>query len=404
MATPESVAGDSVSREIPSPMGARPLASLSRSSVRADDVVEAARAMLATLDERARRILLARFGIDSGTPQTLQAIGDTEKITRERVRQIEQAGLRAVEKREPRFPPRVTAVRQGLKALLESLGRAAREDTLLTAVGGKTAPHRAALRFLLSSLPGVTEARETQRTVPHWTVAAPGADETAGATLETILESAESALRSARHLLSDAEVLAAVRRAVPESVSEPAVWSVLSVGKRMVRTPFGEWGLKGWPEATPRGVGDKAYVVLKRAGKPLHFTAVAQGINLSGFDLKRAHPQTVHNELIRNERFVLVGRGLYGLREWGFEPGTVADVMERILKKAERPLPKPELVAAVLKQRLVKRNTVLLALQDEARFRPLPDGTVALAAAAPPLAAPEPSRAPTSPLGPPPAL
>lgn len=373
-------------------------------TLRADEVVEAALAILASLDDRTRRILTARFGVDSGKPKTLQAIGNTENITRERVRQIEHAGLRTIQSAQ-KLPPRVAAVRRDLPRLLESFGRSALEDTLMEAIGGTTSKHRAALRLFLSSLPGVTEARETQQTAQHWTMNASGPSESDGSPLETVLETGEQALRQARHLLSEADMLAHIRQVLGTSASDGVVRSMLSIGKRIVRTPFGDWGLRGWPEATPRGVGDKAYIVLKRAGKPLHFTAIADGINATGFDAKRAHPQTVHNELIRNARFVLVGRGLYGLREWGYEPGTVVEVLARILQEAARPMPKQDLIAAVLQKRFVKRNTVLLALQDASRFRTLPDGTYTLAASqAPPAAAtPERSSAPVPPPGRPPA-
>ena len=91
------------------------------------------------------------------------------------------------------------------------------------------------------------------------------------------------------------------------------------------------------------------------------------GIREAAFDHKNVTVQAVHNELIRYPQFVLVGRGLYALKEWGYEPGTVADVIERILTE-KGPLSKREIIAEVAKQRTVKVGTISLNLQKMPYF------------------------------------
>ncbi|MDP6703964.1 MAG: HTH domain-containing protein, partial [archaeon] len=121
----------------------------------------------------------------------------------------------------------------------------------------------------------------------------------------------------------------------------------------------------------PKGIKDKAYVVLKNTGKPLHFTQVAALIaelqEVLAKTQKQVLPQTVHNELIKDPRFVLVGRGMYALREWGYQAGTVKDVLKAVLKK-HGPLTKQELMKAAKKEREVKDSTILLNLQDKNVF------------------------------------
>jgi DNA-directed RNA polymerase delta subunit len=127
-------------------------------------------------------------------------------------------------------------------------------------------------------------------------------------------------------------------------------------------------GLVSWPQIHPKGVRDKAYLVIKKAGNPQHFSQIAKLINQAKFDTKKVNVQTVHNELIKDKRFVLVGRGMYALAEWGYKAGTVKDVLTDILRTHGKPLPRADLVTKVKDVRLVKENTILLNLQDSSTF------------------------------------
>ena len=141
---------------------------------------------------------------------------------------------------------------------------------------------------------------------------------------------------------------------------------------------FGEWGLAEWPEVSPRGVRDKAYLVLRREGKPLHFSDITEHINEAEFSNRKAYVQTVHNELIKDERFVLVGRGLYALTDWGYTPGTVRDILVEVLK-SQGPLTKEQVLEETLKKRHVRPNTIILNLQNGDMFSRGEDGRYALA-------------------------
>ena len=50
------------------------------------------------LSQKTKDIFDRRFGVKTGEPETLEAIGKTLGITRERVRQIEEAGFNHVRK------------------------------------------------------------------------------------------------------------------------------------------------------------------------------------------------------------------------------------------------------------------------------------------------------------------
>jgi DNA-directed RNA polymerase delta subunit len=116
-------------------------------------------------------------------------------------------------------------------------------------------------------------------------------------------------------------------------------------------------------------VGDKAYLVLKQHNKPEHYSEITNLINKAKFDARVAYKETVHNELIKDKRFILVGRGIYALSEWGFKPGVVADVIKEILVEAQKPLPKDKIIEEVLKKRHVKKNTILVGLSNKQYFK-----------------------------------
>ena len=153
-------------------------------------------------------------------------------------------------------------------------------------------------------------------------------------------------------------------------LSAKAYSAYLASAKIIQKNPYGEYGLASWPTVCPRGIKDKAYAALVTAGTPMHFRDVAGAIDRAGWSgRKKAHPQTVHNELIKDQRFILVGRGMYALEDWGYEPGTVRDILVSVLKKAQNPLAKEELIRLTSERRMVKPQTILLNLQDRKHFK-----------------------------------
>ena len=156
------------------------------------------------------------------------------------------------------------------------------------------------------------------------------------------------------------------------------LFSYLEPSKLIERNYFGQWGLKSWPEIKPRSIKDKIYLALKKEERPLHFVEIAEVINEICQDKKLAKPQTVHNELIKDERCVLIGRGIYALKEWGYQEGIVKEVIAEVLKKRNRVMNKDEIIREVLKKRMIKKNTVLVNLKNHDCFIGLGDGRYGL--------------------------
>ncbi len=152
-------------------------------------------------------------------------------------------------------------------------------------------------------------------------------------------------------------------------MADNEIRSVLTLSKNIIRTEEGHLGLSHWREINPKSIRDKTYYILRKHQKPLHFEAIAQHIESLDQNKKKVTKQAVHNELIRDERFVLIGRGIYALREWGYKNGVVEEVIEEILITADKPMHKDDIIKEVKKQRIVKETTILLNLQKDKFIR-----------------------------------
>lgn len=333
--------------------------------------------VLRQLPDRNRDILASRFGIGKGGRETLESIGRRYNITRERVRQIEEASLAKLrtfvefDELEPIF--------EQIGEYLQEKGGVLREDQLLdTIVPRSQASH---LSLVLHLGANFTPFKETDNYYAVWATSKDQAH-----TVQNILADVIVALQKRRVPLEEKELHALMQEKSAERGHDCAttqeIVDHIEISKAIAQGPFGKHGLAHWPEINPRGVRDKAYLVFEVTSKPLHFRDIANKIDELGLPKKSkrdTHPQTVHNELIKDDRFVLVGRGMYALVKWGYKPGTVREVLVDILKEAKDPLSREDLVKRVLKQRLVQENTILLNLQNKDTFRRRDDGTYILA-------------------------
>ncbi len=349
--------------------------------------------LLEQLREREREVLTRRFALkkDAATGQTLKEIGDALGVTRERVRQIESSAIKRLRQLQEAgaLKEEIDSLTLVLRRVLERYGGIMEHDHFIlnahaaaTGVSSRDssemdeATRRAFAFFITHLFHEVFEPlSEDHELKAGWKL--PIAEMSV---CRATVAAAKEVLKRHATPLDFALLLQDVAEGTTTTVEHCEAH--LHLARDVKPNAFGQWGLSHWPEVTPRRINDKIFLVLKRAGGPLHFMEIAERINGAKFDEKSAHPATVHNELIFDDRYVLVGRGIYALAEWGYEPGVVSDVIAGILKKSSEPLHRDAIVDAVMKQRLVRRSTVLLALTDQERFCRLPDGTYTLTARA----------------------
>jgi hypothetical protein len=334
--------------------------------------------LLAMLKDRDRQIVTKRFGLEGQEVETLESIGQKYSLTRERVRQIEKDSVAFLKKKNSR------ELQQALQLIFDTVvehGNIMGEEFLMKTMllNRPEAKEAASLKFLLSLSDQLKYHKETTHYYPAWSIL--GFNLTK---LSEVVDQFVDILRTQGKVLTQEDLAAKFREtayftAHSVELHEHVLKSYLNVSKAIQVNPFDEIGLKDWSEVKPRDVGDKAFLVLKHHGKPEHYSAITRMINDHQFDDRTAYQETVHNELIRDERFVLIGRGIYALTEWGYKKGVVADVIKEVLASSSKPLTRDEIITEVMKRRQVKRNTILVGLSNKKYFQKVGKDKYALA-------------------------
>ena len=331
------------------------------------DAVQLTKKLLAAAPERAREVLIRRFGLGTSAEcETLESIGDRTSITRERVRQIEAAGLDAI-RASKAFTDAAPAFAE-LVRYIDSLGAIVPEETLL-AVLGKDEKASNRFRFFLMLDSAFYRERETADFLARWHVDHGTAKHIHNALSKLYGSLADDEVVSEADLLD--RFLEELKEVNDAYKNEEVLKRWLSLSKHIGTNPLAQWGRATAPAIRIKGVRDYAYLAIKGHGAPMHFSAVAEAIGR--LFSKKAHIATTHNELIKDPRFVLVGRGLYALTEWGYTPGVVRDVIRETLERTG-PLKKDDIIKHVKKARFVKDNTILVNLNDSRYFKRLKDG------------------------------
>ena len=328
---------------------------------------QASKGLINALGERSRDVMTKRYGLGKDAePMTLDAIGKTYGITRERVRQIENHALAIIRKSKQYFDAK--PVFDEIEKVIHSLGGIVVEQDLLDCVSSD-ASIQSHINFLLVVGHPFTKIKEDEDFKHRWLI-----DANLSEKVHEALRKLYATLKS-EDLLSEPDIIKSFLDHL-EDVSEKYKneeiakrW--LSLSKKIGKNTLGEWGKTESSNISTKGMRDYAYLIIRRHGSPIHFREVAKIIT-DVFKIK-AHVATTHNELIKDPRFVLVGRGLYALSEWGYMSGVVKDVIKKIIEK-NGPLTKADVIAKVLKERYVKENTIVINLQNPKYFKKNKEG------------------------------
>ena len=321
--------------------------------------------------DREKEIISRRFGL-SGSKETLEQIGEMLSITRERVRQLEKAILIRLQiSAEENEIPELAAAEKILVRNLTEMGRVAKLSDLADKIYGhtSTASERTGIYFIATFAKNLTVVEENDKYNAAVGIAEYGDEKTIRGRVDEIVK----LIRENKAPMTIDELDNQLNYEHPDHIK-----AIASISK-LLSTLNGVWGLTKWPMVNPKNIRDKIFVILEAKKEPMHFSDIAKEIKDSNFKRKNVTVQAIHNELIKDSRFVLIGRGIYALSSWGYKKGTISEIITSILEKAEKPMTREEIVKQVLKTRKVKETTILLNLQNKKLFKKVDKNSYTLA-------------------------
>jgi len=326
-----------------------------------DKSVEYIEEIMSILNSKEQEVILKRNGIDKPYRMTLQAIGEDMYITRERVRQIEKKAISKIVRNIKAF--QINEIVQVVESNLISQGGVVTEKEFCNSLIDQGLEEEfVGIIYLAIQISGnigyIKKSIKTEKAIFD-TVAL------SEKSIKNVINETINVLNKEKRTLDIEELTAHLTKL--EKVSQKQITKILDITNN-VKYLEGVYGLSTWRNVNPKSIKDKAIIILKRAHRPLHFRTINKLIHENEFDHKTVTVEAVHNELIRYEDFVLVGRGLYALKSWGYSKGTVKDVIYEILKE-NGPLKKKEIVEKVLEKRQVKIGTISLNLQKNPEFK-----------------------------------
>jgi hypothetical protein len=304
------------------------------------------------LPERTKDVISRRFGLNNNKTESLESIGVDYGITRERVRQIESDGMLKIKNFAEKYQPVFTK----LEEKINDFGGVKKEDLYISSLGEEEDSNH--IIFLLTLSNSFVKFSKNKNFHSFW------------ASKSEDFNFAQNTLNHIKQVLEQKKEPLKIKdcSTIIPNIPISKIKSYLEISKEIHIMSDEVFGLNDWPEVNPKNIKNKAYIIFKKQKKPLHFREVS---SLMGDSVLS---QTVHNELIKDDRFVLVGRGIYALREWGYTPGEVKDVISKILLESGRPLSRKEIIEKVLEKRLVKESTIIQNLGNKKYFKKTTEG------------------------------
>lgn len=369
------------------------------------DAVEIINNLFTELSERERDVLIRRHGLHSDKKETLESIGSAHQLTRERIRQIETTSIKKLQELQ-NLKEYISALKNVIYQLLDEHGGLMEKEYLLDLLVGFSMDgtqdknhdsniHKNYLNFMITKLlhDEFEEIINHKHFLDSYKVKFKNIEHLEEIAIELyekvkdfkdtqatnkvieLIKELESFRKHEEKLAIQSNLDIARFLEDPHFNEDTDIinehkplYALVKSHKKINQNKFGHWGTHNSREIKPRTINDKIYLVLKNNAKPMHFAEIAEKINNVGFDHRKANPATVHNELILDKKYVLVGRGLYALKEWGYTKGTVVDVIVEILNNSEQPLKREEIIDQVLESRVVKKATIILALMNKDKF------------------------------------
>lgn len=321
------------------------------------------------LSPREREVLNKRYGLE-GRVLSLRQLGRELGVSYERIRQIENKLQKILLKNQEE--PIVQEVKKNILEKIKKEGGVVLEEEL-SYLFGIEEKYVGLVKLFLDAFDDFIRIEKKERLLMGWNILG-----LSTADILNILNLLKEFLEKKGKPLKFEELFNYLKENTDViekySLGQKELKSLLKFSRDIKKNILGEYGFVFWREIQPKNISEKIFLIFKKYQKPLHFSEIKKLIEQENFDRKRVTMQAVHNELVKNPNFILVGRGIYALKEWGYIEGTVADIIKKLLRESPRALSKEEILQEVLKVKKVSPKTILVNLYKNPEFIQIQEG------------------------------
>lgn len=297
-------------------------------------------------EKREQDVLFCRLGVKEAK-ESLQAIGNRYHITRERVRQIQNQGVKGLRKAAKHNPKIFKQIAKKVKEMGGILTLPTAYELFLESKDNNETTKKLLHLFLIAN-PYLNYFKATSTTFPFVTYKINQKQ------FKKLAQKINDYFKNKK----EGEQIEIVAKNLKISNT---ILHEIALAHKSLGLKDNNIGLQTFANINLKTTENKIDYIFNKYEKPLHFSVIAQLIKKEKLEKKIPTTPTIHNELIKHrDKYVLIGRGTYALAKWGYTAGTIKQIAQNIIKNSKKKLTKDELIKEILKQRQVKRNTVIL--------------------------------------------
>ena len=334
-----------------------------------DKIVKIVKFLASELSDRSKDIIFMRYGIKDGKKHSFQEIGDNYGITRERVRQLEEISHKKMYKKYQENDPEVIEFFEHIHSLIEQKGGLMHEDKIIEELG-LSQKERFPLKLILFLHNNLYRTSESLDFKLHWFT-----QEKTSKIFNSVMKNIHRKVKPIHGVYTEEDMIgiflkefsSVIKKNVSthKTISKDKSMYWLSTSKRINSNLLGEWGHIDCDEISLKNVNAKAALILRKNNGPMHFLDITKKIcSLTG---KKVNNATCHNELVRSDRFVLLGRGKYGLSSTVKYTSSLENMVEDIVRR-ENKISIKDLIKRVSMERDLKDATIVRFLFDKKKY------------------------------------
>jgi len=328
-------------------------------------------------NDRPKKIIQARYGLQNGGKETLEEVGHWFGITRERVRQIQEKTLKKMQHPSTKGRSLIISL---VSDTLQKNGLVISDeeaDILIPKTFNNTKYDGSSFLDLLSDL-GWVQRNKVGDIGFYCPKGIKPID------ITKLMDDTHTCIKTSSALLSINQISDYLRGQQEKYKQydnlDNLILRICKIDPRIEEKLPNKFGLYLFHPGT-KDWCQQITEILKESDFPLHFTEISDKLNdkLALVGDKRIDVRRVHSILIESPEFSHTGvKGTYGLTEWGFRKETTTELVEECIKKAGFPLHWNQIYNYVSKYKDTKPANITAILHSQNKFIKIGRGTFGL--------------------------